>query len=59
MADFYGVMQFQYQVLDVKNVEEAEKVINESLDQLGGIALDLDWEDVEWSIRQGEESNGA
>lgn len=57
MPDFYGVMQFQYQVLDVKNVEEAEKIINESLDKLGGIALDLDWEDVEWSIRQAEENN--
>ena len=58
MANFCGVLQFQYEVLDVDDIEQAEGVINNALDRLGDLSLDrFNWDGIDWSIRECEEEN--
>lgn len=55
MASYYGVIQFQYEVVEANSVEEAEVVINNALDRLGDLSLDnFMWDGVDWSIREGD-----
>ena len=55
MANYYGVIQFQYEVLDANSLTEAEDVINNALDRLGDLSLDrFNWDGIDWSIRECE-----
>lgn len=61
MAQFYGTMTISYYISGAENTEEAEKIINETLDAWAESASpsELSWDDINWTIQQGEESNGA
>lgn len=55
MASYYGVIQFQYEVVKANSLTEAEDVINNALDRLGDLSLDnFNWDGVDWSIREGD-----
>lgn len=58
MANYCGVIQFQYEVVEASSVEEAEIFINRALDRLGDLSLDnFNWDGIDWSIRECEGEN--